>query len=178
MKVPPRPLLARVWDSCVITDYLGGKPEALPHAKPIVDAARRGEIQIWVSLFVEVEVAYLEGMSDAESERTITEFFAEDYVLPLMIDPFVSELARKLVRCFHVAGKDAVHVASAIRFGAPVFETFDKPLMTKLKQADPEKLLGKLMVREPLYAGARTMFDPPLPAESDPATPAAPSESA
>lgn len=160
MKVRPQPKLARVWDSCVITDYLTGRPNALAHAKPIVDAARRGEVQLWVSLFCEVEVAYLDGMDDAESERIITDFLAEDYVLPLFIDPFVSETARKLIRCFRIPGKDAIHVASALRYGAPVFETFDKPLMGKLKAPDPDNLLGKLAIREPFYGGQRRLGDP------------------
>lgn len=160
MKVRPSAQIARVWDSCVITDYLAGRPNALPHAKPIVDAARRGEVQLWVSLFCEVEVAYLKGMEDSESERIITDFMAEDYVIPLFIDPFVSETARKLIRRFHVSGKDAIHVASALRYGAPIFETFDRPLMAKLQAPDPDQLLGNLAIREPRYDGTRTMFDP------------------
>ncbi len=153
MKARPRAEIARAWDSCVIADYLAGKPNAAAHAKPIVDAARRGETQLWVSLFCEVEVAYLEDMNDAESEAIITGFFAEDYVIPLMVDPFVTETARKLIRRFRVPGKDAIHVASALRFGAPVFETFDKPLMAKLRGADPDGLLSRLVVREPLHTG-------------------------
>lgn len=159
MRVRPRAQIARVWDSCVITDYLAGKANALPHAKPIVDAARRGDVQLWISLFCEVEVAYLEGMADAQSEQIITDFFAEHYVFPLSIDPFVSEIARKLVRRFHIPGKDAIHVASALRWGAPIFETFDKRLIVKLEAPNPDNLLGSLVIREPLYDGTRTLFD-------------------
>lgn len=158
----PQRDIARVWDSCVVADYLAGNPRALPHARPIVEAARRGEVQLWLSLFVHVEVAYLEGMSGESSERTIMEFLNQDYIVSLMIDPFVSDTARKLIRQFHIPGKDAIHVASAIRYEAPIFETFDKPLMRKLQQPDIGNLLKGLLVREPLYEGQRQLGDLPL----------------
>jgi len=119
-------------------------------------------VQLWLSLFVEIEVAYLDGMTDDSSEHTILDFLAEDYVVLVMIDPSVSEIARKLIRHFHIHGKDAVHVASAIRWNAPVFDTFDRPLITKLNAGDPNGLLGGLVVREPTYEGQRRLDDPPL----------------
>jgi predicted nucleic acid-binding protein len=97
-------------------------------------------------------------MDDAAAERVITDFLAEEYVVLLQIDPFVTRIARQLVRWFRVAGKDAIHVASALRFGARVFETFDQPLMRKLRAPDPGGVLSTLTVREPTYDGQARMF--------------------
>jgi len=157
MTVVPRPQIARVWDSCVIAEYLAGKPAAEHHARPIVESAKRGEIQIWVSLFAHVEVAFLDGSSETESETKIVAFFSEDYMVPIMLDPFVAEIARKIVRHFHVKGKDAVHVASAIRWNVRVFETFDVELIKKLGAMEADADWNHLQVREPFFDGQRRM---------------------
>jgi predicted nucleic acid-binding protein len=150
--------LAHAWDSSVVADYLAGKPRAAPHARAIADAARRGECQIWVSTFVEVEVAYLEGFADSRAESIIVEFLNQDYVFRVALDPFVAETARAVIRRYRIKGKDAVHVASALRWNVPVFETFDDELIRKLAPlAAGERDLGRLTVREPLYEGQRQL---------------------
>jgi predicted nucleic acid-binding protein len=153
MSGTPRVEIARVWDACVITDYLAGKPRAEAHARLIVDAARRGEVQIWTSMLAHVEVAFLEGADDAQSERLIVDFLNEDYVFPITVDPSVAEVARKVVRQFRIKGKDAVYVASAIQWRVRTFETFDAQLVTRLRVMATNANWGHLTVREPLYEG-------------------------
>ena len=41
-----------------------------------------------------VEVAYLEGLSDEDSELMIAELFSRDYVIPVSIDMRVAAIAR------------------------------------------------------------------------------------
>ncbi len=131
MSAIPDSTIARLWDSSVVVDYLAGKPRAVPHARPIVDSARRGEAQIWVSTFAHVEVALLEGFSETNAEAIVVHFFNQDYIVSVALDPTVSEIARRLVRRFRVKGKDAVHIASAIRWGVATFETFDTELIRR-----------------------------------------------
>jgi predicted nucleic acid-binding protein len=159
MRSRPDPKNARVWDPCVITDYLAGKQNAAAEARPIVEAAKRGQTQIWVSTFAEVEVAYLAGMTDEQSERVITEFFEQDYIVRVSVDPFVSESARQLIRATHISGKDAVHVATAIRWEVPIFETFDEKLLKKLEPFRADPVLTRVSCRLPLFEGQRTFDD-------------------
>jgi predicted nucleic acid-binding protein len=147
------PRRGRLWDPCVIHDYLDGTPRAAPHAKHIVDAARRGELDIWVATFAHVEVAYLASEKDTrKTEKIITNFFEESYIVPVGLDPFVSKRARELIRTYHISGKDAVHVASALVHGVPIVETFDVSLLKKMANNTEG-----IIVREPLMTGQAQM---------------------
>lgn len=147
------PKRGRLWDACVIHDYLDSTPKAAINARHIVDAARRGDLEIWVSEFSHVEVAYLASEKDsAKAETIITDFFDESYIVPVSLDPFVSKKARELIRKYRIKGKDAIHVASALVHGVPIVETFDIPLLNKMA-----KNTEGIIVREPLMTGQTAM---------------------
>lgn len=146
----PNIAIARAWDACVITDFLAGAPRAATHARAIVAAAQRGECQIWTSVFSQVEVAYLNVLDKAGGEEIIEEFFRQDYIVSMNLDESSAGRPAKLIRRFGIKGKDAVHVASAIHWRVPVFETFDAELLRKFKDSKGDATVGGLVVRAPL----------------------------
>ena len=153
----PNPRLGRAWDPCVVIDLLEGTSRAETHVRSIAERARRGETHIWVSAFAMVEVARIQGRPDDAAERIIREFFAQEYVVVANLDPFVAEIARALVRDLRIKGKDAVHLATAIRWNVPVFETFDIELLRRVSNSR-SPLPGGLDVREPRFNGQPNLF--------------------
>lgn len=149
----------RVWDSCTIIDYLAGTERAAPHCQLIIDSAQRGETEIIVSALAEAEVVKLDGNLSNSAEDMIREFFGRPYVLRANVDPFVTETARELIRKYPRANSldklrpvDAVHVATAIRWKVPVFESYDDRVLNRIN-AKPDLLPMKMALRHPQYLG-------------------------
>ena len=147
------PAPRRLWDSCVILDYLAGTPGVADACSRIIEQGERGEIEIVVSMLATVEVAYLEGYDDHESESRIREFLGRDYVILAAIDVGIATLARELIRKYKDGPKlrpaDATHLSTAVRLNIPVLETTDSDLL-KLShlEGDPP-----ITIRRPLFEG-------------------------
>ena len=147
----------RLWDSCVIIDYLAGRAEAAEACQKIIAQAERGELEIVVSAIATIEVAYLEGFNDQDAEAMIRELFGRSYIIPVAIDVQVASLARDLIRKYRVGLKlkppDATHLATAIQWNIPVIETTDPDLLRLdgLEGAPP------ITIRQPLYEGTIPM---------------------
>ncbi len=145
------PTPRRLWDSCTIIGYLAGSPAVGETCSQIIEQAERGELAIVVSAMAMIEVAYLEGMDDQESERKIREFFGRDYIIPVAVDVRVASDTRGLVRKYRSGPKrikppDATHLATAILLDIPVIETTDQDLL---------RFNGHkgVTIRRPLYEG-------------------------
>lgn len=85
---------ASILGSSVIIGYLAGQDELKDACQNIIASAERGELEIIVATMATVEVAYLEGLSDEDSELMIAELFSRDYVIPVSIDMRVAAIAR------------------------------------------------------------------------------------
>ena len=146
------PLPRRLWDSCVIIDYLAGSAKAEACNK-IITQAERGELEIVVSTIATIEVAYLRGHDDQDSEARIRELFEREYVIPVAVDGRVASTARSLVRKYKSDPKlepaDAAHLATAIQWGIPVIETTDPDLLRLSRQEGTPPIT----IRRPLYEG-------------------------
>ena len=154
MPVPPR----RLWDSCVIIDYLAGRAEVADACSKTIEQAERGELEIVVSVMATVEVAYLEGADDQESELRIQELFGRNYIIPVAIDVRVASIARGLIRKYKGGPKlkppDATHLATAVQWKIPVIETTDPDLLRfDGLQGEPP-----IEIRQPLYEGPVRML--------------------
>ena len=154
MPNPPQ----RLWDTSVIIDFLEGTERAKPHVPLIIEQARRGEAQIVVSAFAEVEVVKIDGVLTDDQEEMISEFFSRSYIVRAQLDSRVAAIARRITRVSSLAPdmqtikpKDAVHVATAMRWSIPIFECYDRPLITTLTQHP--SLVPGVTVRKPLYEG-------------------------
>lgn len=131
--------------------------------RPLVERAMAGEIEIVVSAYAEVEVVKLDDEISDDDERMIRDFFAQDFIIRADLDPLVAEIARQLVRRYprvggltRVAPKDAVHLATALRWKVPIFETFDDRLIERISQ-NPGLLPGELTVRRPFSEGQQRL---------------------
>jgi len=90
--------------------------------------------EIRTSAFTAIETLYLKtkGEIDKEkSKRVIEEFFNRDYIIPIVVDIPIADLARDIFLNYKVGHKDAIHVASAIWDGISIFNTFDEKLLKK-----------------------------------------------
>lgn len=134
--------LAYYWDSCVILTFLKGEDS---HLENVIKLAELGKIIIATSSLAEAEVAFIPGIDD--DLRIIEKFFAQPYVFILPIRKNVIGKARELVRDLNLRGADAVHIATALHWNIPVFETFDQDLVKKCSVL-PSAIPG-LVVRQP-----------------------------
>ena len=152
----PRPQ-RRLWDSSVIIGYLAGYSDLQTDCSQIIQQAGLGNAEIVVSEMAKVEVAYLSGHSDSESEDMIREFFSRDYVIPVSVDDPVSTIARDLIRKYRnemrIHPADAVHLATAIQWSVPVMETTDHDLL----RFDRREGNPPVRVRHPLYEGQQNL---------------------
>ena len=147
------PPARRLWDSVIVLGYLAGYEDLKPDCPLIIQQAQRGELEIIVSEMAKVEVAYLTGQSDSESEALIREFFSRDYIIPVSVDDPISTIARNLIRKYRNGPKikppDAIHLATAIQWHIPVIETADTDFL-KFDRREGNPLIS---VRRPLYEG-------------------------
>lgn len=149
----------RVWCSCVILDYLKGESKVQAQCELIIEAGERGETEILVSALAECEVARIDPPLTDDAEAMIREFFGRPYVVRVVLDPPIAEIARELVRTYGLKGADAAHVATALHWNVPVFETTDGEVLRKLSGTSGRVLGQPLTVREPLWEGQRRMDD-------------------
>ena len=123
--------IARAWDAMVIMDYLAGTQRARDYKlREIVVEASANDSKILVSRLATAEVAFL-GNDRTEDvvEPEIVKFFSSSVIVVADVTDGVAKLARSLVRDFRFDGADAVHVATALLFGVPRIETFDRQMI-------------------------------------------------
>lgn len=151
----------RLWDACVVLAYLSGDEEVAPDCELIiVNQAEKGVVEIVVSTIAEAEVAYLPGLSPADSEAKIREFFSREYVVIASFDSPIARIARRLIRQYPgLKPEDAVHMATSLQWHIPIIETIDAGLL-KLdgKEGNPP-----IIIRKPFYQGPMDMFPPQNP---------------
>ena len=113
----------RLWDSSVVIGYLAGEVDLAEPCGDIIAAAKRGELQIALSIEAAIEVAYLKGYDDDVSEKTIRELLGREYIIPITVDLQVAAVARDLIRRhkapLKIHTKDATHLATAILWKIP-----------------------------------------------------------
>jgi len=150
------PITQRLWDSNVILDYLSGNPGVQPDCDNLIAEANNvpRNLEIVVTAVTEAEVAYLNGIPEQESETRIREFFSREYVIPVAIDTYIATIARRLTRTYHLKAADAIHLATAIRWHIPIFETTDPDLLRlhRLEGNPP------IIIQRPTYVGPLPMF--------------------
>ena len=147
----------RVWDSCIVIGYLAGYEVLKPDCLQIIEQAQRGELEIIVSAFTPIEVAYLQGYSDRDAEAKIKEFFSRNYIIPAAIDVPTAEIARGLIRKYRdthrIRPPDAAHLALAIQWKVPILETTDNDLI-RLSELEG---IPRVIIRKPLYEGQQRL---------------------
>lgn len=130
------------WDACCFTSYINGDVGRLPVLEAILDEvqADKGKSIIVTSVMSKVEVAFsLEEqtrrqLSPAEETR-IAALWADTSVVRLIeFHELIADDAQRLVRMIMAQGlslkaADAVHLATAMRYRASAFHTYDAKLL-------------------------------------------------
>ncbi len=142
----------RYWDANVFIALIAGEEERADVVQVILEAAQRGETQIYTSALTLLEV--VKGperkppLSQADEER-IRAYFEHEFIIFVPFTWDMGAAARDLHWRHRVAPNDAVHVASAIRARADVLETYDHKLRKISEQVgDPP-----LTIVEPAWEG-------------------------
>ena len=98
-------------------------------------------------------------------DREFEEFFEQSFVMEVQVDHDVAVMSRKLCRVHPELKKptDGIHLASAVRWNADEFHTYDEknllPLDGKIKRMDGKLLkICKPPARPPLSKGNEALF--------------------
>ena len=120
-----------------------------------MEDGRQGKIEIATSAFTLAEVIKDKGqpiLPEAQEEM-IAAYFEHEYIIIQNVDRLVAEDARRLARLHNLRPPDAVHLASAVRVKADVFQSWNGHF---LKITDPP-----IPIEEPPWEG-----QPELPMET------------
>jgi len=139
----------RYWDSTCFLGWLKeNEPDNREACKGVVEAAKRGNVLILTSALTLAEVVKLKhGREPIPKEHAdkVKEFFDRHDVIEVRdVNRYIAEEARELVWDYGVDPKDAIHVATAIRYHITVLDTFDEPLIQLTgKLGNPPLRIGK-----------------------------------
>lgn len=125
----------RYWDSCVFLAALKREPSRIAECDSIIQAARSRELIIVTSSLTLVEVIKLDRAwaIPASDAKKIKEFFEVSWLSVRELDRWIAEIARNLLwKHQGLKYKDAVHVATAIRYNVPLLETYDNEDLLQL----------------------------------------------
>lgn len=121
----------RYWDSSAFLGWLNAEQNKAGKCEGVLTAAEDGKIEIVTSAWTLTEVIKKKGEKPIPkaSEQKIRDFFENPYIIIREVDRFVAEYARDLIWAHGLRGPDAVHLATAIRLGLTVMDTFDSDLL-------------------------------------------------
>lgn len=106
------------WDSDLFLSRIHRTPGRIEVLEEITNRAERREVIIATSAFTMVEVARLDELDllPEEEEQRIVDFFENPYIVVLPLDDETARVARRLIREHRgLKGKDAIHIATAVR---------------------------------------------------------------
>lgn len=136
------------WETSCFIARFNEEPERLEVCKAILEAAKKGDTQLYTSFMSLCEWVKIKGEYPSEAEDTIAEFLQSPYINLVAIDWAISRITRDLVRRFKINVRDAVHLATAIKIKADVLHTYDSDDLIKLNGKIPEV---KLTICNPVY---------------------------
>ena len=123
--MPSKPSI--YWDSCVFLDRLKRRPDRISILEATTDVAAAGEFIIVTSSVAIAEVIKLPeiGLTTSEQIATIEAFFENAWLSVRIVDEVIAKTAASLRRDYGIKTCDALHVATALRYGVPILYTYD-----------------------------------------------------
>lgn len=122
------------WDSCTWLGLINEEEHKWPGCEHIISEAFKGNVEILVSTITLAEV-YKTRCEDPykmiaeENDIAIEDFFNQPFIVIASVDEEVAVRARGLLRYYSDKGMkkptDAIHLATAIMYGAEEMHTFD-----------------------------------------------------
>lgn len=121
----------RYWDSNAFLGWLNDEKDKAAQCEAVLDAAEEGRLEIVTSALTLTEVIRKKGQKPIprESEQKIRDFFEQPWIIVREVDRFVAERARDLIWTHGLKGPDAIHLATALRLGLTVMDTYDEKLV-------------------------------------------------
>jgi predicted nucleic acid-binding protein len=146
-------MILRYWDSTVFLAWLLPEAHRRKACQEVLREAKKGDVRILTSALTLVEVIKLKGnpMLKEDQEKLIHGFFLNSYISVRNVDRFIAEKARVLIWKNSVPPKDAIHIATALHFGAQYLDTFDADDMIRLsgKLGSPPLIIGHPHAEQP-----------------------------
>ena len=136
------------WDSCCFLAWFLKEPDRCDICDAIIDAAKKQEVKLLTSFLTLAEVSKLRNLYPAVAEDKITDFFRNPYIIKIVVDWFVTRIARDLQTRFSLSPRDSIHLATAIHTEADVLHTYDGDDLLKLDGKIPG---ATLRISEPSF---------------------------
>jgi len=143
----------RYWDTAPFLAWLKRESHRLADVEPVIRAAEIGKVRLITSSVTLVEVVKLDQKDAAiqvppEDAETIRQWFLRSFISLRTFDRPTATIARQLIWDHGLKTRDAMHLATAIRWRVPVLETFDSDDLIPLngKVGDP-----LIEIRTPRY---------------------------
>ena len=121
------------WDSnaflCLINK--NNKEEQNTMCEAVWEAANMGHLHIVTSALSTAEVICMKGTPKLDPTKRIfvANFFRQDRLSQKSVTRMIAELARDVVWDSAIMPKDATHIATAIMYKVPEFQTYDQKLL-------------------------------------------------
>ena len=124
------------WDSCVFISLIEKTPGRIDIIDELVTMAQNGELLIVTSTLTEAEIIKWpeDGISHEESNRKITDFFKNPWIVRRAVDTRVIGTTRRIRMTPQpkLQTPDAIHIATALIHEVTAFHTYDhKHLISK-----------------------------------------------
>ena len=138
----------RYWDSCAFLALIQNEHGRADACQETLTEAQGGHFIIFTSALTLAETLWMRSgpKLGEEKARILNNFFRRSFIRVLNVDRAIAERAQRLVWDGSVKPKDAIHIATALRYKCELLETFDGPLI-QLSGA-----LEGLEIREPRRA--------------------------
>jgi predicted nucleic acid-binding protein len=128
------PRSIRYWDAGVFLALLKNEEWRIAEIQAVLKAAEAGQVLIVTSSVSLVEVVKLDQkqaiieIPPADCAK-IEGFFQRSYISVRLLDPRVSAMARQYIWQHGLSTRDAMHLATAVRYRIPQLDTYDQGLL-------------------------------------------------
>lgn len=126
----------RYWDSDCFLGWLQAEADKQEACRSVIEEAKAGSILIITSALTIAEVLAMRNYTriDPRQRQMVEQFFRHDYIAVQNLTRRLAEAAREVVWDHGIAGKDAIHVATALATNVVSLNTFDGNLIKKSGQ--------------------------------------------
>ena len=143
------------WDTDCFLGHFQAEVGKAEKCDGVLERAERGDVLIVTSALTIAEVLWMRGGPRLPKDKAdiVQKFFRRSYIRVVNVSRKVAMAAQVHVWEDGIKPKDAIHVATAVAFGANALETFDSGLIGKSGKVG----VPLLLIREPQAAAQARM---------------------